>query len=128
MFPPLYTTLQASPEVRALLGARPRFWQFGEAPALDPQSRATQTPYATWLLVAGAPFNTLSEAPDRDRQTVQIDVWGPVEKDVQEAAKAVRAQLETVTHCLGFRTLPRDAETRLFRVSLDFDWLFGRDE
>lgn len=128
MFPPLYTTLQASPEVRALLGARPRFWQFGEAPALDPQSRATQTPYATWLLVAGAPFNTLSEAPDRDRQTVQIDVWATTEADAVAAAKAVRAQLETVTHCLGFRTLPRDAETRLFRVSLDFDWLWGRDE
>lgn len=128
MFPPIYTTLQASPEVRALLGARPRFWQFGEAPAIDPQSRATQTPYATWLLVAGAPFNTLSEAPDRDRQTVQIDVWGNTEAEVRDAARAVRAQLETVTHCLGFRTLPRDADTRLFRVSLDFDWLFGRDE
>ncbi len=128
MFPPLYTTLQASAAVRAALGARPRFWQFGEAPALDPASRATQTPYATWLAVAGAPFNTLSESPDRDRHTLQIDVWGQTEKETRDAAAAVRAQLETVTHCLGFRTLPRDAETRLFRVSLDFDWLFGRDE
>lgn len=128
MFPPLYTTLQASADVRALLGARPRLWQFGEAPAIDPQSRATQTPYATWLLVAAAPFNTLSESPDRDRQTLQIDLWGNTETEVRAAAAAVRAQLETVTHCLGFRTLPRDEKTRLFRVSLDFDWLFGRDE
>lgn len=128
MFPPIYTTLQASAAVRAALGARPRLYRHGEAPALDPKSRATQTPYATWLLVTGLPFVNLSEAPDRDRQTLQVDVWGDDEKVVESAAVAVRAQLETVTHCLGFRTLPRDAETRLFRVSLDFDWLHARDD
>jgi len=51
MFPPIYTTLQASSTVRAIFGARPRVYRQGEAPQLPPpkagESQANVKPYAT---------------------------------------------------------------------------------
>lgn len=121
MFPPVYTTLQASATVRNLLGARPRLSRMGEAP------QAGDKPYATWLIVSGVPENTLSETPVIDRDTVQIDVFAKDDAECEAVAKAIRDQMETVTHMTAWRVLPREEVTRLFRISLDFDYWLPRD-
>ncbi len=121
MIPPVFTTLQASPTVRSLLGARPRVFRQGEAP------QGEQRPYATWLVISGVPELSLSETPAIDRNGIQIDVYAKADAEVEEVAKAVRDQMETVTCMTAWRTLPRDTETRLFRISLDFDFWLPRE-
>lgn len=121
MLPPIYTTLQASATVRALLGARPRVYRMGEAP------QDNEKPYVTWFVVAGTPENTLSELPAIDRNSIQIDVWTKKDAECEEIAMAVRDQMETVTHMTAWRNPPRDEETRLYRISMDFDFWLPRD-
>lgn len=121
MLPPVYVTLQASAAVRALLGARPRVFRFGEAP------QDTDKPYATWLIISGVPEITLSETPAVDRDSVQVDVWARGDAECEEIAIAIRDQMEQVTHMTAFRVHPREAETRLYRIGMDFDWFEPRE-
>jgi hypothetical protein len=120
MLPPVFTTLQASAAVRALLGARPRVHRHGEAP------QGETKPYAVWLVVSGVPENTLSESPSMDRNSIQIDIYSKIDAECVEIAEAVRDQMETVTHMTAWRVLPREADTGLYRVSMDFDWFLSR--
>lgn len=119
MFPPIYTLLQASVAVRNLLGARPRIYR-DEAPQ-DPER-----PYGVWLVVSGVPENTLSETPGHERVTVQLDLYAATQEVSAAVAQAVRAQLETATHITAWRS-DRDAETRAYRVSFDFDYWLARE-
>lgn len=120
MLPNVYRHLQASATVRSLLGARPRLYRHGEAP----QNEAR--PYAVWL-VFGTPELTLSETPAVDRCTIQLDVYAKTESEVEATATAVRDQMETITHMTAWRNPARDADTKLFRMSLDFDWWLARE-
>jgi hypothetical protein len=119
---PIRTTLQASPDVRAMFGLSPRVYRFGEAP--DPD-RIT-LPYVVWQIITAAPENHLSGTPGIDRQSVQIDVYAATDSGADAAGKLVRDTLEAHGHCLEYRTPPRDPETRLYRVSLDFDLFLER--
>lgn len=121
MLPPVYTTLQASATVRTLLGARPRVYRQGEAPQNEDR------PYATWFIISGNPENTLSETPSMDRGSIQLDVYAKGDAEVEAVATAVRDQMETATHMTAWRNPPRDIETRLFRISMDFDWFVPRE-
>jgi len=131
MFPPIYTLLQASSEVRSIFGARPRVYRHGEAPAAPPPKAGGNVPevkpYATWLLVSGVPENQLSGTPSHDRDGVQIDVWARGDAECEAAARAIRDQMETQTHMTALRGLARDRDTRLYRISMDFDYWLARE-
>lgn len=131
MFPPIFTTLQDSATVRSIFGARPRVYRHGEAPQLPPPKAGGTVPevkpYATWLLVSGVPENNLSSTPSHDRDGVQIDVYARGDQECVDAAKAVRDQMETVTHMTALRGLTRDVDTRLYRISMDFDFWLARE-
>ena len=131
MFPPIFTTLQDSARVRDIFGARPRVFRHGEAPQLPPPKAGGTVPevkpYATWLLVSVAPENQLSGTPGHDRDGVQIDVWARGDAECVTAAEAIRDQMETVTHMTALRGLARDKETRLYRISMDFDYWLARE-
>jgi hypothetical protein len=121
MLPNIFTTLQASAAVRALLGARPRIFRMGEAP------QDSEKPYATWLLISGVPELTLSETPAIDRDSIQLDVWSRTETECEEIAIAIRDRMEQVTHMTAFRVHAREAETRLYRIGMDFDYFLPRE-
>lgn len=133
MFPPIFTLLQDSAAVRAIFGARPRVYRHGEAPQLPaPKAGATSAaaevkPYATWLLISGVPENQLSGTPGHDRAGVQIDVFARGDAECVSAAQAIRDQMETVMHMTALRGLPRDRDTRLYRISMDFDYWLARE-
>lgn len=131
MFPPIFTTLQASATVRAIFGARPRVYRHGEAPQLPAPKAGGASPevkpYATWLLVSGVPENNLSSTPSHDRDGVQIDVYARGDQECVDAAKAIRDQMETATHMTALRGLTRDVDTRLYRISMDFDFWLPRE-
>lgn len=124
----LYALVQADAAVIAALGDEPmRFFPFGEADeeplAADAAPRAT---YATWQTINGAPENYLADRPDMDWYRVQIDVWSQRGSDADAAADALRDALEPHGHQASVNMDGRDTETRLYRISFDFEFWVPR--
>lgn len=120
MFPPILTILQASATVRSLLGNTPRVFKHGQAP------QSGDRPYGTWQVIVGVPENSLGETPSIDNCTVQIDLFAATQALVEECAGAVRDAMETTSHMTAWRNPPREETTKLFRVSMDFDYWLPR--
>lgn len=120
MLPPLYATLSAAGAVTDIVGDPPRVYRHGNAP------QDTTRPYVTWFLLAGVPENVLSETPPIDRCTLQVDCWHPTDGGVEQLAEAVRDAVEPIAHCTGVPINAREAETRLYRIALQFDWWLDR--
>lgn len=118
MTAPIYRTAKASPQVLAVLGSpEPRIYPFGENDDED-----AVYPYCTWQQVGGGPDNYLAGRPDSDDCTLQVDVWAKSEKDVHAAAKALRDAIELHCYITSWREMPRDPDTRSYRISFDAQW------
>lgn len=123
MFPPVFSTAVASSEVKTRLGTNPtRFYLFGEAP------QNITKPYAVWQLVSGYPENTLSCKPELDYMTTQIDVYGTNVESSRAVAQALRDAFENSGDCYitAWRGETKEANTNLYRVSFDVDWIVYR--
>lgn len=121
MIPPIFTVCSVSTAVTALLGSNPlRVYPHGSAP------QGVATPYVTWHVVGGAPENTLSCAADMDLVAMQVDVWGATATSTMDAAKAVRAAIESSAYIVSWRGTSKDPETKHYRVSFDIDWHVSR--
>lgn len=122
MLPPVFQTLKASADVKAIVGTNPpRIYRHGVAP------QDVTKPYITWFLVSGTPENTLSETPATDRMSVQVDCWHLTDSGVETLAQAVRDAIEPNAHMTGIVLNERDAETKLFRLALGFDFWPARE-
>jgi hypothetical protein len=119
MLPPIYTWLKVT-AVQAIIGNPPRAYRHGDAP------QDTTKPYVTWALVSGVPDNELSKAPKSDRYTVQVDCWHTTDAGVEQLATAVRNAIEPYAHMTSMPVNNRDAETKLYRMALQFDVLQTR--
>lgn len=117
MLPPVFQTLMASP-VAGLTGGR--IYRHGSAP------QNVVRPYLTWALVSGTPENTLSELPSIDRMAVQVDCWSLGDADVEQLAEAVRDAIEPVAHMTSMPIDSQEPDTKLYRISLQFDWWHSR--
>jgi len=126
LLPPVYETLKANPAIKALLGDDPlRVWRVSVP---ETQRQPLDQPYVTWFMLTSVPINNLSDLPPADRQTVQVDCWYPGangDKGVVDLATLVRDTLEQVVHMTAINIHDREIETRLWRISLQFDW-WGR--
>ena len=121
MIPPVFTILNASSAVKALLGATPlRVFPWGEAPQM------TREPYVTYIVFNGTPENTQGDAPDMDVLSTQIDVWADSVSSCVSVAEAVRDALEPYAHMTGFSSDSSEEETGLFRQRMDFDFFEKR--
>ena len=120
MLPPIYTWLKASNAVKNIIGTTPRAYRHGDAP------QDTTKPYVTWALVGGVPDNELSSVPVSDRYTIQVDCWHNTDKGVEDLAEAVRDAVESHAHMTSMPINGRDAETKLYRIALQFDVLQNR--
>jgi hypothetical protein len=119
MLPPVYQILTQAPAVYSLVSDR--IYRHGSIP-----HDSAISPYVTWQLVTGTPENTLSETPSMDRNTLQIDCWSLGDAQVETLAQAVRDAIEPVAHMTGVILDARETDTRLFRISLQFDWFLSR--
>ena len=120
MLPPVFQTLKASAAVKNIVGQNPpRIYRHGSAP------QDTSQPYITWFALP-APENTLSELPIVDRVSVQIDCWHQTDAGVETLAVAVRDAIEPHAHMTATLMDLREPETRLYRISLTFDWWLDR--
>lgn len=118
MLPPLYALLFAASSVAAIVSTR--IFPHGDAP------QDTTQPYITWQMVSGVPENSLSDAPDIDRCTLQINCWHPTSAGVISLATAVRAAVEPAGHVTGVPVNQRDTATRLYWIALQMDWFLSR--
>jgi hypothetical protein len=121
MYPPIFTVCAADSAVTTLLGTTPtRLYPFGEAP------QEVVKPYAVWQIINGAPENVLSDAPDVDSYTVQVDVYADTGASVRSVVQALRNAIQPVAHITAWRGESKESETGLYRYSFDCDWWVQR--
>ena len=73
-----------------------------------------------------APENQLSGTPGTDRVGVQIDCWHQTGAGIKLLATAVRDACEGVANMTSGGPNGREPETKLYRMSLSFDWFVNR--
>lgn len=129
MLPPVFKTADADPNVRGLLRSGvstfsdtpvTRLFEFGEAP------QGTPRPYAAWQVVSGSPDNYITNQPDVDSYTIQIDVYAADGNSAESVAVALRDTLERVAHVTSWRNHGRDSDTADYRLGFDVRWIVQR--
>lgn len=122
--PPVFQKLKASADVKNIVGSNPpRIYRHGAAP------QDTSKPYITWALVGAAPENNLSSTPPIDAYIVQVDCWHQTDSGIESLAEAARNALEPYAHMTGIPINQRElSDTKLFRISLQFDWWHERED
>lgn len=121
MNPPVFTILNASATVKALLGTNPlKVFPWSEAP------QNTTPPYATYGVYNGNPQNTMDQVPQIDNLGTQVDIWASSVASCLQCALAVRNALEPHAHMTSTESYERDPETNLFRTRMDFDFFTAR--
>jgi hypothetical protein len=120
MLPPIYSILTDSAAVTTIIGANPTRAYRHRSAVQD-----TTRPYVTWALAGGIPENELSAAPVVDRMSVDIDCWHLSDEGVEQLAAAVRDAVEASGHVTGISPNLREAETKLYRITIQADiWLY----
>jgi hypothetical protein len=118
MLPPIYSTLRASAAVLAIVGNS--IYRHGAAP------QGQTSPYITWFVITATPENNLSDPPPIDLLPLQIDCWHAKDSGVEELAKAVRDAIEPYAHMTGLPADSQEPDTKLYRMTLQFDWWLNR--
>lgn len=118
MLPRVFAILKASADVRNIVATR--IYRHGSAP------QDTSRPYITWTLISGIPENNLSDPPPLDRMSVQVDCWHQTDDGIDRLATAARDAIEPVAYMTGVIIDQRETETKLFRMSMQFDFFNGR--
>ncbi len=123
MLPNVFPVLN-TPEIQAIVGNPSRIYDFGSAP------QDTVKPYITFWNVSGIPHDQLSGAPCSDFDTIQIDIYaGPhdsAKAQIRKLATLVRDALDGAGIANRLIIQGRDNDTRLFRVSLEADFINNR--
>jgi hypothetical protein len=121
MIPPIFATLSAAAPVTALIGSNPcRCYPFGQAP------QGTVIPYVTWQTISGTPTNKLTQGSFYDSMRAQIDCWAATGSAAIALAEVVRTALEPVGVCVSLNLNEKDAETGIYRYSMDFEFIKAR--
>jgi hypothetical protein len=119
--PPIYTLLKASSGITDLIGGAdsPRIYK-----SIAPQS--TISPYITWRSITNIAEQNLSEAPKVDFVNIQIDCWGKNEEQTEVLAYNTRTALEAANCAVDVINQNRETETKLYRVTLQVNYIFNR--
>lgn len=121
MFAPIFEKVAADPASTALIGAAPtRLYPAGQAP------EDVTYPYSTWTQIGGSPENYITNRPDIDLYTLQVDVWAKTLGSARNVATALRDVIETHAHIVRWGGESRDNETGSYRISFDADWFVHR--
>lgn len=127
MNPPIFEAVNV-PAVRALLktgNGHLRFYAWGMGP------QPPVYPYAVWRYSFGAPENYLTNTPDIDSMTLQVNVYAAATdtqgaNKVRQIAQALRDAIEPVAHITAWRGESRDVETKSYVYSFDVDFWTNR--
>jgi hypothetical protein len=129
MFPPVFAIASTDSTVQSLLGTNPvKLWAFGEAPRDENGNPAHGTPYAVWQIITGAPYNYISNLPDSDSYSVQVDAYAESISTARDVARSLRDCLEPHAHITSWNGEWRDSPTNLYRVTFTIEFLTPRTE
>lgn len=104
----------------SVFGTSPiRFWSFGEAP--QPPQSASDYPYAVWQHIVGLPYNSLDCRPTLAQHSVQIDIYAKTPQSLEAAMTATFSAFADAGTVNNVRDWPREADTRLYRYTLEVD-------
>jgi len=123
MYAPIYAVALRSADLVALLGDGDgglNLWPFGEAPKDAP------LPYVTWQNVGGMPNNNLSDRPDADHFSLQMNVWAENSRQMWAVTNALRDAIELDCYITRWGNTVIDAETKAFGYDFDADWITYR--
>lgn len=124
MYAPIYALALTTPAVVAVLGDGDgglKLWPFDEAPKDAP------LPYVTWQNIGGVPNNNVSDRPDADHFSIQINVWGESSAQMWTVANAMRDIMEVDGRTIvRWGNTVKDAETKAFGYDFDADWITYR--
>jgi len=123
MFAPIFDTLESNAAAVAALGSPLRAFSFGEV-----VGQPTATPYLVWQNLSGVPYNYLGQLPDKDDVSLQVDVYDATAAGARQTARVARDALEGVCYMVSGPREIKDTDTKLFRVSMDFDWIIDHNE
>jgi len=118
MLPQVYQALFNNGTVNAIVSNR--IYRHGNAP------QGVGKPYIVWSLISGVPENTLSETPNIDRLPIQVDCYHQTDVGIVDLAKAVRDAIEPLAHMTNIPINLRETDTKLYRITLEFDWWLNR--
>lgn len=121
MFAPIVQILRNDPAVTSILGDPPRAFDFGEVTGQD-----VPRPYLVFQNIAGSPYNTLDCPPDTDAAGIQIDIYAEQKATAKALATTVRIALEKHSYMVSGPRVQHEEDTRLYRVSMDFDFHLTR--
>lgn len=119
---PIFNVLKASPAVASLLGTgnNLRVYSFGQAP------QNVVKPYLVWQQITGFVNNNLSQLPDNDQYSIQVDIYAGTSQTAESVKLAVRDAIEPVMHVTSWDGEGIDEETTLYRVTFSVDWFVSR--
>jgi len=125
MFAPVFDKMTASTDVTDKVGGvtNPRIYSFGEV-----VGQPVDRPYIVFQNVSGSPYNKLHDTPDKDSATVQIDVYATEANECRQLAMAARDALEGDCYMVSGPRENKEQDTKLFRISMDFDWIINHNE
>lgn len=125
MTPPIFAAVNV-PAVQALLksGTGPlRFYLFGMAP------QDVAYPYAVWRQVSGTPENYISDRPDVDSFTLQVEVYANPSQGTEVArqvAQALSYAIEGHAYVTAWLGESIDPDTKNPTSKFQTDWLTNR--
>ena len=121
MYPPIFTVCYGDSGVQGYLGSDPmRLYPFGEAEENEIK------PYAVWQNVGGLPENYISQAPDIDSYSLQVDVYASSATEARDAAQAIRDAIEPHCHVTSWIGDGRENNTFDYRFTFLVDWFVNR--
>jgi hypothetical protein len=118
MLPNVYATLRANATILSLVVEN--IGRHGSIP------QETALPYITWFTVGDQPHDTLSEAPQSDFTTVEIDCWSLDDAQIATLAGAVRSALDTAGIVNRVVVDLRENDTKLYRIGVQADFITQR--
>jgi hypothetical protein len=118
LLPPVKEALVLSSDVTTLVAGR--IYRHSRKP------QDAVAPYITWSVISGLPENNLSDLPPTDHLVIQVDHWSLDDQQVEDLARYSRDAIEPYAHMTGVVADEREADTKLFRIGLQFDWWLSR--
>jgi hypothetical protein len=118
MLPNIYAILRQNATVLSLVSTR--IYRHGSAP------QNVEKPYITWFMVFGMPELQISGTPDSDMDTIQVDIWSDTDQGVESLAYAARTAFDNAGYAARIVQDLREAETRIYRISLEVDIIQSR--
>lgn len=118
-FLPIYRTLSASGEIKAVLDPAKQIFE-DEAPLNTP------VPYIVWQTISGQADNYLDEPANFDDTQFQIMVYDSNLKRAYDVKETVRKALERLCWINNPALSIRDPETKLYGRGFDANWILER--